>query len=152
MGDLNNVSNQVINFKWQLFPFVLLLTGVNYILRFFKWHFYLGQIDVDNIPMKESARLFVAGFPLAVTPGKIGEGLKGLWLNQKSGTSVGHGVSVVTAERISDGFAVLILSIIGVLAYPEYWPAFASVFSVLLVIVIISQIRPLALGLINFMD
>jgi uncharacterized protein (TIRG00374 family) len=61
-------------------------------------------------------------------------------------------VSVVTAERISDGFAVLILSIFGVLAYPEYWPAFVIVFGLLFVIVVVSQIRPLSLRLIGVMD
>jgi hypothetical protein len=57
--------------------------------------------------------LFVAGFPLAVTPGKVGEALKGVWINQVSGIPVGKGISVVVAERISDGLAVLILSTFG---------------------------------------
>jgi hypothetical protein len=60
-----------------------------------------------------------------MTPGKVGEVLKGVWLKQDSGLPVGGGVSVVVAERISDGFAVLVLSTLGVLAYPQYWPAFA---------------------------
>ena len=53
----------------------------------------------------------------------------------------------MVAERISDGLAVLMLSVLGVVAYPQYWPAFALILGVLLGAVIISQIRPAALWL-----
>jgi uncharacterized protein (TIRG00374 family) len=149
VGDLRQVSGQVSRFRWELYPLVLLLTLNNYLLRFVKWHFYLGQVGVRRFPILESARLFVSGFPLAVTPGKAGEALKGLWLNQKCGLSLARGISVVLAERVSDGLAVLALSTLGVIAYPRYWPAFALILSILLGIVHITQIRPLALALLQ---
>ncbi len=150
IGDLRQVSARVLTFQWGLYPFVLALTLFNYTLRFVKWHFYLGQIGVRNLPLTESARLFVGGFPLAVTPGKVGEVLKGVWLKQRAGVPVERGVSVVVAERISDGLAVLGLSSVGVIAYPRYWPAFAVILGVLLAVVIVSQIRPLAYALLDF--
>ncbi len=149
LGDLRQVSAQVLNFRWVLYPVVIALTFTNYILRFVKWHFYLGQIGVRNLPLAESARLFVGGFPLAVTPGKVGEALKGLWINQATGVPTARGVSVVLAERISDGLAVLVLSTLGVIAYPRYWPGFAAVLGILLAVIVVSQIRPLALALIG---
>ena len=144
LGDLNQVGAHLQSFNWAVFPLALLLTLFNYTLRFFKWHYYLGQIGVHTLPLLESARLFVAGFPLAVTPGKVGEVLKGVWLEQRTGVPVARGVSVVVAERISDGLAVLALSTLGVIAYPRYWPAFALVLGLLLTLVIGSQIRPAA--------
>lgn len=120
------------------------LTLWNYLLRFIKWHYFLGQVGVEKLRVLESARLFVAGFPLAVTPGKVGETLKGVWLNQLTGFPIPRGVSVELAERISDGLAMLVLSTVGVIAYRRYWPAFAIVLGLLLGVVIISQIRPLA--------
>jgi uncharacterized protein (TIRG00374 family) len=149
VGDFRQVSSRVYTFHWQFFPIVLGLTLFNYCLRFVKWHYYLSQIGAGSIGVGESARLFVAGFPLAVTPGKIGEALKGLWINQVSGVPIARGVAVVVAERISDGLAVLLLSTLGVIAYPRYWPAFASILAVLLGIVVISQIRPLAEALLR---
>lgn len=149
VGDLKKISASVIHFQWGLYPLVLLLTLFNYILRFLKWHYYLKQIGAGNIPWRESLRLFVAGFPLAVTPGKVGEALKGVWLKQISGLPVGKGISVVAAERISDGLAVLFLSMIGVIAYPRYWPAFLFVLVVLLTAVVLSQIRSAALWLLS---
>ncbi len=149
LGDLREVSKSLLNFEWRFFVYALGLTLINYTLRFFKWHYYLGQVGVRNLSWMQSLRLFVAGFPLAVTPGKIGEALKGVWLNRLCGLPVGRGISVVLAERISDGLAVLLLSTLGVIAYPQYWPVFALILGSLLAVVIISQIRPAALFLIS---
>ncbi|MBN2503634.1 MAG: flippase-like domain-containing protein [Anaerolineales bacterium] len=152
VGDLKQVGAQVLAFRWELFPIVIAFTLLNYFLRFLKWHFYLGEIGVTNLSYRESARLFVAGFPLAVTPGKVGEALKGVWLKQKTGVAVAKGISVVLAERISDGMAVILLATVGVIAYPQYWPGFAIVFTGLLGVIVVSQIRPLALWLLGIVD
>lgn len=150
LGDIRQVGQRVQTFQWSLYPLALLLTLFNYTLRFVKWHYYLGQIGASGLTVRESARLFVAGFPLAVTPGKVGEALKAVWLKQKYQVPVARGIAVVLAERISDGLGVLALSTLGVIAYPQYWPAFAIILAGLLAIILISQIRPLALGLLAF--
>ena len=149
MGDIRQVSGLVLAFQWRYFPLVLALTLFNYILRFFKWHYYLGQVGVREYPLLKSARLFLAGFPLAVTPGKVGEALKGVWLERETGLPVSKGISVVLAERVSDGLGVLALSTLGVIAYPRYWPGFAVVLGGLIVMIILIQIRPAALWLLD---
>ncbi len=149
IGDLRQVSSQMLEFQWAYYPWVLLLTLFNYLLRFFKWHYYLGLVGVKNYPLIKSARLFLAGFPLAVTPGKVGEALKGVWLQKETGLPVSQGISVVLAERVSDGLGVLILSTLGVIAYPRYWPAFGIVLGGLITLIAIIQIRPAALWLLD---
>jgi uncharacterized protein (TIRG00374 family) len=144
-GDIQKVGQEILAFNWWMFPAALGFTLFNYALRFLKWHYYLGQIGAKDVPWRESLRLFVGGFPLAVTPGKVGEALKGVWLNQLCGLPVARGVAVVVAERISDGLAVLGLSVLGVVTYPQYWFAFAVVLVLLLGVVVVTQIRPLAL-------
>jgi len=150
ISDLREVSQQVFNFRWALFPAVLGLTLFNYLLRGFKFHYYLRQIGAQNITLRESFRLFVAGFPLAVTPGKAGEVLKGVWIHNQTGESTARGIAVVVAERISDGLAVLLLSTLGVIAYPQYWLAFMIILVLLFCIILVSQIRPIALKLLDF--
>ncbi len=150
IADLRQVSERVLTFKWSLYPWVMLLTLFNYLLRGYKFHFYLRQVGASEIPIKESYHLFVAGFPLAVTPGKVGEVLKGVWIHHRTGVSTAKGLAVVVAERISDGLAVLLLSTLGVIAYPQYWPGFVFVLIVLLGVIVISQIRPMALALLEF--
>lgn len=152
LGDLQETLNKLETFNWSIFPVVLLFTLFNYSLRFIKWHFYIGQLGIKDFPVKESARLFVAGFPLAMTPGKVGEILKGVWLNQLTGLPVAKGVSAIVAERISDGMGVLLLSTLGVIAYPQYWPAFLAIFILLAGVILASQIRPLAMWLLDLTE
>lgn len=144
LGDIRSVGQTILRFDWRYFILALLLTLFNYTLRFGKWHFYLHQLGVHSLNWRHSLHLWVAGFPLAVTPGKVGEILKGVWLNQATGLPVAQGVSIVVAERISDGLAVMTLSTLGVIAYPHYWPVFLVILVLLLGVVIVSQIRPLA--------
>lgn len=148
-ADLRQIGSHLERFDWRLSPLIIIGTLLNYVLRFVKWHYFLNIIGIENLSLLESARIFVAGFPLAVTPGKVGEALKGLWLNQATGTPVSRGVSVVLAERISDGFAVLALSTLGVIAYPQYWPAFVVIFACLAIFVAFTQFRSFGLRLIE---
>jgi uncharacterized protein (TIRG00374 family) len=143
LGDIQRVGDELVGFAWGLVPLILACTLFNYVLRFVKWHYYLGLVGVNKISLRESAKIFVAGFPLAVTPGKAGEALKGSWLNQSTGTPTPKGVMVVLAERVSDGLAVLLLSTLGVLAYRQYWPIFSIVAGVLIGVIVLSQFRPL---------
>jgi uncharacterized protein (TIRG00374 family) len=152
LGDIRQVRAHLAGFRWSLAPAILVCTLFNYLLRFIKWHFFLSRIGVHALSLVESARLFVAGFPLAVTPGKVGEALKGVWLNRRTGAPTARGVTVVLAERISDGLAVLLLSTLGVIAYPRYWPAFAAILAALLLGITLSQIRPLAYWLLDAAD
>lgn len=149
IGDLNEVGKLMVKFNWWYFPLALIFTLFNYILRFIKWHYYVHQIGGNSLSWQQSLRLFVAGFPLAVSPGKVGEVLKAVWVNHYTGVSVAKGVSVVVAERISDGLAVLLLSTLGVMAYPQYWPAFLFILIALMAAIVISQIRPAAMWILN---
>ncbi|MCJ7700088.1 MAG: flippase-like domain-containing protein [Anaerolineales bacterium] len=148
-SDIRAVRLHISTFRWGLYPLVLGLTAFNYLLRGIKFHYYLRQIGAKDISLGESFRLFVAGFPLAVTPGKVGEALKGVWIHTLTGVPTAQGIAVVVAERISDGLAVLLLSTLGVIAYPRYWPAFGAVLVLLVGLLVVSQIRPLALALLD---
>ncbi|NPV57258.1 MAG: flippase-like domain-containing protein [Anaerolineae bacterium] len=151
LGDIRQVGTLVSAFDWRYFALAIVFTLFNYVLRFFKWHYYIRLLGVANLSLYESAKLFVGGFPLAVTPGKIGEVLKALWLNQKSGLPLPQGVSVVVAERLSDGLAVLGLSTLGVISFPEYWLVFISVLLLLVSLVVVSQVKPLAFWILDRM-
>jgi len=149
VGDIRQISVLARDFRWEILPILMGFTLINYTLRFVKWHFYLNQIGLKDFPVLRSLRLFVAGFPLAMTPGKAGEVLKGVWLKEMAGVPVSRGVSVIVAERISDGLAVLLLSTFGVIAYPQYAYAFVLVLILLVGVIIISQIKPIAYWFLN---
>ncbi|MGB7539486.1 MAG: lysylphosphatidylglycerol synthase transmembrane domain-containing protein [Anaerolineales bacterium] len=151
-SDLSALERIFARFRWEFFPLALACTLFNYLLRFVKWHYYVRRIGARDLPVRASARLFVAGFPLAMTPGKVGEALKALWLSEWSGVPFSRGLPVVLAERFSDGLAVLALSALGVFSIPYLWPAFLGTLVVSLGIVVLSQIRPLMLAILRAME
>jgi glycosyltransferase 2 family protein len=139
LGDVSEVSTRMRQFNWGYLPLVLLLTLLNYFVRILKWHFSLGRTGPRTLSFSHSAQLFMAAFPLSVSQGKISQALKGIWLNQKSGMPAGRSTQVLAAEQVSDWMAVIVLSILGVVAYPLYWPVFLFVLFALLAVLLFSQ-------------
>jgi glycosyltransferase 2 family protein len=139
LGDMRQVTHLMQAYDWRYLPLVLLLTLFNYSIRFIKWHFSIGRTGVKSLSIINSAQLFMAAFPLTVSQGKVSHALKGIWLNQKSGMPAGRSNLILAADQVSDWLAVLALSILGVIAYPAYWPVFLFVLIVLLAIIVFNQ-------------
>ncbi|MBS3795569.1 MAG: flippase-like domain-containing protein [Candidatus Thorarchaeota archaeon] len=97
---------------WWVLPVMMAMSFANYAIRFVKWQYYLGLIDV-NLPIKESFSIFLAGFTLTATPGKIGEAIKGYFCNEMDGTPIAKTVPVVISERITDMLAMIALAMGG---------------------------------------
>ncbi len=100
-------------FQWWLLLPILLGTTLNYAVRAGKWHYYLGAVGVHNLPLPLSVRIFVAGFSMSLTPGKVGEVLKSVLVRNAVGTPFTTTAPIVLAERLTDGVAVLILAGVG---------------------------------------
>ena len=116
VGDIREVRDRLGGFAWATFAAAIALALGNYVLRFVRWHGYLRTRQLD-VPVGQSALVFVAGFSMAVTPGKLGELIKSYLLRQLVGIPIASSASVVIAERVSDLIALLCLAVIGVAIY-----------------------------------
>ncbi|MDE3091038.1 MAG: flippase-like domain-containing protein, partial [Chloroflexota bacterium] len=116
----------------------------NYMLRFARWHYYLDVIGVKNVPRRDSLMIFLSGFSLTMTPGKLGEVLKSFLLKSRYGTPVSYSASIVVAERLTDVLGMVILAAAGLAIYPFGIGALAIVLIVTAVFVMIVQQRALA--------
>ena len=112
------------------FAAAVALAVVNYALRYLRWSMYLRVLGID-VPASVSAPVFVAGLALSITPGKVGELLKSVWLNQRTGVPVAASAPAVVMERLTDVISVALLGLVGVLLLP---PAIAAVIGALLII------------------
>jgi len=151
-ADLPQVLDAVRGFEWGWLPLILGLTTFNYLLRFIKWHYYLRQVGIDHIAWADSLKVFLGGFAMTVTPGKIGEAFKSLWLKNLTGAGMARTLPVVAAERLSDALACALLASVGVVAYPQYWPVFATILVVLIGGISVIQIRALSLRLLGIAE
>ena len=88
------------------------LALANYLLRYFRWCFYLSVLKI-HLPSKLSLLVFFSGLAMSVTPGKSGELLKCYLLRTYAGIPVGRSAPVVIMERLVDVVSIIILGSMG---------------------------------------
>jgi uncharacterized membrane protein YbhN (UPF0104 family) len=130
-------------FRWRLGPAVVLAVLAAWAVRFAKWHFYLRCLEIP-LAWRPSLRVFVAGFTMAISPGKLGEVLKAVLVRGLVGTPVSRTASVVMAERLTDVAALLALAALGVTALP-HGPVLLGG-GVLALVILVGGLRTPAIG------
>lgn len=100
-----------------LLLWLLLLSLINYGLRFARWQHYLHLFG-HKVAILASLRHYLAGFALTTTPGKAGEALRCVLL-QPHGVPYPQSLAALLAERLGDLIAVLLLASLGLASYPK---------------------------------
>ncbi|MCF2137655.1 MAG: flippase-like domain-containing protein [Candidatus Thorarchaeota archaeon] len=110
-GKFDQVAAAVLSIPWYwVIPVMMGLSFLNYIIRFGKWQYYLRKIGV-HLSHVDSFNVFLAGFTLTATPGKVGEAVKGVFIYEIDKTPLAKTVPVVISERVTDLLAMVILSV-----------------------------------------
>ena len=148
-ADINAMSLAIFQFEWKYLPIIIVLTVLNYLLRFYKWDYYLSRLHID-VPKKESAIVFLSGLSMSVTPGKLGEILKSYLLNKMSGISITRTAPIVFAERLTDVIGLVILSSLGAVVFQHGEFVLGLIMLIVSVIVVVVQSKSLSLRLIAF--
>lgn len=138
-SDSDALLDAAREFELRLVPLILLLTIANYVLRYVKWSYYLGRVGVDSLSQRDSALIFVSGFSMSMTPGKVGEFLKSLLVRSRTGVPMSRTLPVIFAERLTDGLSMLVLSTFGLLAFRVGWPLFVLMTVVLSIFLVLIQ-------------
>ena len=110
------VAGALASFHWRWLPLLLVLSLINYGLRFVRWELFLHRLEV-RVPRRTSAAVFLAGLAMTLTPGKVGEFLKSYLLKESVGVPMARTAPVVFAERLSDLLALVLLACLGVARY-----------------------------------
>ena len=147
-ADVGDVIQAFTEFKWSYIPLILFLTFLNYILRFYKWHYYLGCIGV-KIKCTDSLGIFLSGLTMSVTPAKLGEVFKSYLLKRLNGTEVNRSIPVVFAERITDLLSLLILAAVSFSVFQYGKEVLIIVLAVLLALIAILQSRKVCIRLLD---
>jgi uncharacterized protein (TIRG00374 family) len=116
-GDVSGVADALRGFDWKLAPLILGLTLWNYAWRFVKWRRYLRALDVPSSGLKLDILIYLSGFSMSVTPGKVGELIRSVFIRRLHGTPVNRVAAALAAERITDAVAMLILALVGLLEF-----------------------------------
>jgi uncharacterized protein (TIRG00374 family) len=112
----NEVRDALSSFHWWAAAGALGLAAANYLVRFLRWQYYLRVLKVA-VPAGESFLVFLGGFALTVTPGKLGEAVKAFLLKESRQVPAAVTAPIVIAERLTDLIGLLLLAMVGVFTF-----------------------------------
>lgn len=148
---LSLLAGDVLGRLSLLSPLTLLgmlgLSLVNYGSRGLRWLLFTRRLGIA-VPAARNLLIFVAGFALTTTPGKVGEGLR-LWLiERRYGYRYERLAPLFLADRLSDMNGVLLLLLLSSLGIPgRAWLALPAGIAVAAVTVAFVFPGPLIEGL-----
>jgi uncharacterized protein (TIRG00374 family) len=148
-ADAGKVGAALATFSWRWAALACLLAAGNYLVRFARWQVYLRVLGL-RVEARDSLLVFLAGFSLTVTPGKLGEAVKAFLLRASHGIPAARTAPIVVAERVTDLLALLLLALVGVGHFDidrRFLVAAAVVVGGGVLVVSIDPLAELALGL-----
>ncbi len=148
-ADARSVGHALADFHWSIALAALGLAFLNYLLRFGRWHYYLKVLGL-SVPAGHSFLVFLAGFSLTVTPGKLGEVVKALLLRESHGIAAARTAPIVIAERFTDLVGLLLLACVGIFTFeadPRFLVIGAGLIGLGLVVVSVDAIATFLLRL-----
>jgi glycosyltransferase 2 family protein len=118
-SDYRSVAASLLNFPLDTLFQVLLLVIVGWLIRGWRFYYYLGKLGYP-VPPGYSIAAFLAGFALTGTPGKLGEAVKAVFLKKDYAVSATRVVGIVMMERLMDLWGVLLLGSFSLMSFTEW--------------------------------
>ena len=141
-ANAGRVADALARFHWGAAAAACALALGNYAVRFVRWQYYLRVLGLGTrrakaapppepiaggsepfegselgISVADSGMVFLAGFALTVTPGKLGEAVKAFLLRESHRIPIARTAPIVIAERVTDLVALLLLAMVGVFSF-----------------------------------
>ena len=116
-------------------PIILLLIPLCWIVLFTRWNLLLKNSNV-YVPVKDNLKIYLSGFALSITPGKVGELIKSQLLKTKFGIPREKTAPIVLVEQLYNIIGIIGVSILG-LWYFEFGAHIILIAASLLVIILI---------------
>jgi uncharacterized protein (TIRG00374 family) len=150
-ANYKDVLSAFEKFNWLLLFPLLLLSLVNYFVRFLKWDYFLSVIKI-KLNKIDSLSIFLSGLVMSVTPGKMGELLKAYLTKEITGVPISKSAPIVFAERITDFLALIIISISGAFIFNYDIEIVIGVGIFLVILIVIISNKKLALSLLKLLE
>ncbi len=95
---------------WGQFGLLLALSLGNYALRALRWHMFAHTLGL-GLSLSRNATIYLAGFALTITPGRVGELVRLRWIKRETGTKIMQSSPMMLGDRAADlaGVAGLLL-------------------------------------------
>jgi len=118
----SGATDHLFSLPFQLLLACLTLALLNYFLRSVRWSMLCNKIDA-SAGFAHDSLYYLAGFPMGLTPGKVGDVVR-LWLMQRGlGTPILKTAPLLIADRAYDLIALTLLVAFGAGMFADaIWP------------------------------
>jgi len=113
ISDFTQVYDKLHNFKTNFLPIILLLTPLSWLVLFVRWKLLLKKSNII-LPNNKNFELYLSGFALSVTPGKIGELLKSQIYKEILGVPRRITIPLIIIERLYNLVGLVLVLIVGI--------------------------------------
>ena len=113
LSDFNKLADKITDFKIEYLPLILILVPLGWLALYARWVFLLRNLNYI-LPHKQNFKIFLSGFALSVTPGKVGELLKCQLLKDSFDVPKKITAPVILIERFYNAIGIVIISIFGI--------------------------------------
>jgi uncharacterized protein (TIRG00374 family) len=117
-GDALETSRCIRRISLLRIVIALNLSVLSFVVRTWRWNFFLRQIH-RTLPPRITALVFFVGLAMTITPAKCGEVVKSLMLKEAFCIPVAKSAPILVAERVTDLVAVVVVGGFGLLAIPD---------------------------------
>jgi uncharacterized protein (TIRG00374 family) len=125
---------------------ILCLSAANYLLRFARWNMYQRSFG-HRLPAGMHLLYYLGGFAFTLSPGKVGEALRSVYLRDH-GVTYAQSIASFFAERLLDVFAIVVLAALIAADHAAYRPLVGGALA-LVVIALLLVGRPWLPGLVT---
>lgn len=137
--DLAKIDITSILTSWKVIVLAGVLSLANYLLRIIRWCLYISNLG-HSLPFNFSALTYIAGFAFTLSPGKVGEMVRGRYL-QKQGVPLSHTAAAFFVERLMDLLAMIALACFAVGSSKYQALITATVISIVLIMTMLAFVR-----------
>lgn len=105
------------------------------VIRGYRWQYLMRMVGIEY-SLRRSAEVWVIGFfAAAVTPGKVGDALRALYVTEDTGKNFGETFLTVFIDRLLDLVVVLLIGVVTTLIFSYYYISVPSVWVIMVGVV-----------------
>ena len=113
ISDLQIVLDKIQNFNTDYLPIILSIVILSWLIVFLRWRILLQNFNI-HIPVKDSILIFLSGFAMDITPGRVGQLLKSQLLKEKFDIPRKNTIPVIILEQLYSAVGLVIVGIFGI--------------------------------------
>ncbi len=136
LTDAGKTRAALLQLGWFGCTVVLALSGLNYLLRFYRWQYFIALLG-RTLPTPLHLLYYLSGFAFTISPAKAGEAFRSLHLREH-GVAYSDSLAALFTERLLDLVAMCLLASLIAVEHVAYRPLIGGVMVLAFVLLVMT--------------